>query len=131
MNYLPLTQILLASFWFCPALKNFYVSSITNGDNRTSIQRAQEKNSLTTYFGCPHSVPKLRVFESSKPYSYKGRISLNLKIKDALEKKMLIANQLGFSFLEAQTQYSILKQDDAMVSQRLSAPRGKKAGSVL
>lgn len=44
---------------------------------------------------------------------------------------MLIVNQLGFSFLEAKTQCSILKQDDAMASQRLSAPRGKKAGSVL
>lgn len=39
---------------------------------------------------------------------------------------MLIVNQLGFSFLDAKTQYSILKQDDAMASQRLSAPRGKK-----
>lgn len=90
--------------------------------------RGEQPNNL---LGSPHSVSKLWLVESSKPYSQKGRISLNVKIKDALEKKMLIVNQLGFSFLEAKTEYSILKQDDAMVSQRLSVPRGKKAGTVL
>lgn len=90
--------------------------------------RGEQPNNL---LGSPHSVSKLRVVESSKPYRQKGRISLNVKIKDALEKKMLIVNQLGFSFLEAKTECSILKQDDAMVSQRLSVPKGKKAGTVL
>lgn len=54
-----------------------------------------------------------------------------LKLKDALENEMLIVNQLGCSFVDAKTQHSILKRDDAMVAQRLSAPRGKKAGTVL
>lgn len=94
-----------------------------------SLQTTQE-NGLTTYFGSPHSVPKFCVVvEPSNPYSYRGRISLN--VNDASEQKMLIVNQLGFSLLEANTQACILLQDDAMVSQRLSAPRGKKAGTVL
>lgn len=44
---------------------------------------------------------------------------------------MLIVNQLGFSYVETQAQYGILQRDDAMGSQRLSAPTGKKAGTVL
>lgn len=82
-------------------------------------------------FGSPCSAPKLGLLESPKPYSLKERISLNVKIKNALQKKMLIVNQLGFSCVEAQAQYSILQRDDAMGSQRLSAPTGKKAGTVL